>query len=334
MSEYSGINNVSNVEIFREYREQTRAKLETILAALILPFMLLAVSKQAYLFVLLQFVLFSLCLSSALSYRLKKTRLFPISIIFLTATLLLVYGIAQYGAYIAYWVYPFLVVNHIYTPRDIAKYTLPAIIGSVIVTSIIYLEPELYVRLIATILLLYMYTTIMINVISKQQKSLASLATIDTLTGAFNRNQMQSSFDSARERFQRGTMPVSLVYIDIDHFKTVNDNYGHEIGDRVLIDFVKLIKSRLRKVDDVFRMGGEEFIVLLTDTSLNGALQFANDLLQQIEKHEFVDKLNVTASMGVAEFQKEQTVDEWIKSADTQLYMAKNNGRNCVMPRQ
>ncbi|WP_200763826.1 GGDEF domain-containing protein [Nitrosophilus alvini] len=157
------------------------------------------------------------------------------------------------------------------------------------------------------------------------------LAVTDKLTGVYNRNKFYEVAQREMERSKRYKRPLSLIIMDIDYFKKINDTYGHDTGDYVLKTISKILKQGLRKSDYFFRWGGEEFIVLAPETTLYGAKQLAEKLRTMIENHKF-DKIGrVTASFGVASYEMEKDADEIIKKADNALYTAKESGRNRVV---
>ncbi|RUM48188.1 MAG: GGDEF domain-containing protein [Hydrogenothermus sp.] len=156
------------------------------------------------------------------------------------------------------------------------------------------------------------------------------LAETDRLTGLFNKGKFNEVLKKEIERAKRYKRPLSLIIFDIDHFKRINDTYGHKVGDEVLRELAKVIKSIIRKTDFVVRWGGEEFVILAPETDLDGALKLAEKLRQTVEKHQFPTVKNVTISLGVAQYIDEETPEEFIIRADMALYKAKENGRNRV----
>jgi diguanylate cyclase (GGDEF)-like protein len=118
--------------------------------------------------------------------------------------------------------------------------------------------------------------------------------------------------------------------LDIDHFKTVNDTYGHQAGDRVLQELTGLIAQHIRKVDYLARYGGEEFVILAPDTDLDGMYQLAEKLRRITETHVFHGQTRISLSVGVAQFASEDTIATLIGRADAALYRAKTQGRNRV----
>lgn len=156
----------------------------------------------------------------------------------------------------------------------------------------------------------------------------------DSLTGAYNRAAMDNTLLREIELAQRNKTPLSLAILDIDYFKSINDNYGHSAGDNVLKTMVTCVSSILRKSDMIFRYGGEEFVLLLSGTKKDGAYQVAERVRQLIEFHNFnYDQISipVTACLGVAELEKGFDAATLFENADNALYQAKQQGRNQVV---
>lgn len=156
------------------------------------------------------------------------------------------------------------------------------------------------------------------------------LARTDTLTGLSNRRYIKSRLLHELARAERHGAPVSIAILDIDHFKQVNDGYGHQAGDRVLVNVSNLITRCLRRIDIAGRWGGEEFLLVLADTSLSGAAIAAERVRAAIEREGAVHggPERVTASIGVAEFCSGEDAESLVRRADEALYRAKELGRN------
>lgn len=164
-------------------------------------------------------------------------------------------------------------------------------------------------------------------------KQLEHVAATDELTGLPNRRSMRAMLEHQMQRFLRYKSPFCVLMIDVDHFKLVNDKYGHQSGDDVLVHIAEVMKSTLRTSDILARWGGEEFIVMLPDTSLNDATEIAKRLCNEVEKSYLVisqKKLYFTISAGLTQTVKQSSIDEIIQSADRMLYQAKDYGRNRV----
>ena len=162
-------------------------------------------------------------------------------------------------------------------------------------------------------------------------QQLEQLATTDGLTGIWNRRHLEAMIEEAIARSDRYGEPLSLILCDLDHFKTINDRFGHTCGDQVLIEFCRRIRSQLRSSDGFGRWGGEEFLILLPCSDADAARSLADKLRQQIVSAPFAQVDRVTASFGVALRRPAETAEEWLQRVDNQLYAAKAAGRNRVV---
>jgi diguanylate cyclase (GGDEF)-like protein len=156
------------------------------------------------------------------------------------------------------------------------------------------------------------------------------LAETDPLTKIYNRLKFDSIFASEIMRVQRYKTPLSLIIFDIDDFKQINDTYGHNVGDNVLIELTKVVSNNIRTTDIFARWGGEEFVILTPNTDMDHAKELAERLRVAIEDSIFKEAFTVTCSFGVAEFKKGDTTDTLSKRADDALYEAKKSGKNRV----
>lgn len=159
-------------------------------------------------------------------------------------------------------------------------------------------------------------------------------AKIDALTGANNRAAMNENLEREVELARRHKTELSVLIFDLDHFKQINDNYGHLTGDAVLREIVKCTNQALRGTDMLFRFGGEEFVVILPGVNSTGAALAAERLRGVIEKHVFTSNqktVPVTASFGTASTSLKETAETIIERADKALYSAKKAGRNCII---
>lgn len=156
------------------------------------------------------------------------------------------------------------------------------------------------------------------------------LAIRDPLSGVFNRKKFYSELTKEIKRAERYGHNIALVMFDIDWFKEINDKYGHQTGDHVLQEIVKIVETNIRKTDVFCRYGGDEFVILMPETNIDGATHLAEKLKKSIEQHEFEQIKNITCSFGVSEYIEKEGEDSFIKRVDTALYNAKNSGRNSV----
>lgn len=159
---------------------------------------------------------------------------------------------------------------------------------------------------------------------------LRALSLTDRLTCMANRRQLDELLAAALDQARRTGLPLTLMIIDIDHFKAVNDAHGHLVGDQVLIEVAGILRAHMRRVDHVGRWGGEEFMVLCLETDEHGAGVLAEKLRREIETHEFAIVGHKTCSFGVATHAHGETLEALIERADRALYRAKEGGRNRV----
>ncbi|ABZ78306.1 diguanylate cyclase [Shewanella halifaxensis HAW-EB4] len=162
-----------------------------------------------------------------------------------------------------------------------------------------------------------------------EEKAL-KLAKTDVLTGLANRLELDSVLSYEIERLKRFQHPLSIIMLDLDHFKTVNDNYGHLLGDKCLINIAKMMKNNFRLIDTVGRWGGEEFLIICPETDFNGAIKLAEKFRRLIEEHIFPEVKRITGSLGVTSFIEGDTHETLVNRADKALYKAKKAGRNRV----
>ncbi|MDH5354907.1 MAG: GGDEF domain-containing protein, partial [Gammaproteobacteria bacterium] len=165
----------------------------------------------------------------------------------------------------------------------------------------------------------------------KRSASWEEISYTDALTGIYNRRKFDEYISMYTTIAQRNNQPFYLILLDIDHFKKINDTYGHDIGDQVLVDFSKMVTQLIRKSDIFCRYGGEEFALIVSNNeSLDGPV-LAEKIRQNMESNEFSEKaIKLTISCGVASFEANDTVSTLIRCADEALYKAKRAGRNRV----
>lgn len=164
----------------------------------------------------------------------------------------------------------------------------------------------------------------------EEKEKLRKLANLDQLTAIYNRRKFEELFELEYKRNKRYQRSLSCIFFDIDHFKKINDNYGHDVGDIVLKELSRLVLQSIRETDFFARWGGEEFIILLPETSKDVAFHIAENLRKKIVDASFTEVNKITVSLGVAELRNEH-MKSFIKRVDQALYKAKNSGRNCTV---
>ena len=172
--------------------------------------------------------------------------------------------------------------------------------------------------------------------VKEQAKTIAELRSkvrIDGLTGLLNRHALESDLRKELSKIKRYRYPLCLIMCDIDHFKRINDTYGHSIGDKVLKNLALIWKKSIRETDYIYRYGGEEFMIIAPHTTKEDGLKLAERLRKRASSYRFVvsppaDYITITVSMGVSEAEPDDTILEAVNRVDKALYMAKEQGRN------
>jgi diguanylate cyclase (GGDEF)-like protein len=196
------------------------------------------------------------------------------------------------------------------------------------------INKKFYINLFISLLITILIVLIIVYAINIYQKQLEKLAGEDTLTGLANRRKFNENFAAILKEYHKKIKKVSLLLIDIDDFKLVNDTYGHIIGDNILKEVAIFLKENLRKEDKIARWGGEEFAILLVDVTCQDALNIARQINQDIQKEprilELIEK-PITFSMGVGELRASDSQDGLIQRVDAAMYEAKEQGKNRVI---
>ena len=188
-----------------------------------------------------------------------------------------------------------------------------------------------FIRAQTSLLLLTIFTYLFAWLVEIQGQKLRQLASTDVLTGCCNRlvlNRVMNHVASMKLRYDQ---PTSLMMMDIDYFKKINDIYGHMVGDEVLKELTRLLKDRLRTADILIRYGGEEFLTILPNTRIQEAESLARSLVDLIGSYSFNDINQLTVSIGVSELRANEKADQCISRTDSLLYDAKRAGRNRVV---
>ncbi|GHE83082.1 GGDEF domain-containing protein [Thalassotalea profundi] len=265
----------------------------------------------------------------SLAYYTKKIRILSALIaVFINVGVVVVVVKNGYDSF--FWVYPvFASIYILLKPLEAFIVNILAGISLLLFADILtFMSLDSF---IITTLMLTMSAFVYSNHSLKQFRLLETLNTIDDLTGAFNRRALKTDIDeiiASSER--RGDSPL-LAILDLDYFKKVNDEFGHAVGDKVLKDFVAITKANIRKYDRLYRFGGEEFVLLVSD--IEGQQQnFIDNLRKSIKKElKTPNNKSITVSFGVATWIPNTTADSWLKRADKVLYQAKENGRDCAV---
>jgi diguanylate cyclase (GGDEF)-like protein len=262
-------------------------------------------------------------------YRTRRVRgaSIALAVLCIIGALVTVYvgGVQQ-----VYWAFP-AVMACFYLLKPMAAIILTLSFYALIVPKIFQdLETFPAGTVAATLFLTtaFAYAFSVIN--NRQQEQLVNLATRDPLTGAGNRRAFEVKLAEVTSSFSRSGQPTSLIVLDLDHFKNVNDVHGHAVGDQILREVVTIVNTRTRLNDSLFRIGGEEFVVVADGQCIGDASHLAEQLRTLVEVNELVPNSAVTISLGVAEFRTGESPQSWLSRADAALYQAKREGRNLM----
>ena len=266
----------------------------------------------------------------ALAIYLKKSPPIPLILLLVPAIPGIGLSLKVQGFFGALWCYPMVLLFTFALSRRMAN--AGNILLLLVVTALVYhyIGLAYAIRFFVTLTLTIILANITLSIIGELQRRLVDQAIVDPLTGVFNRRHMERCLGDAIERQRRSSAPASLLLVDVDHFKRINDQFGHAKGDSVLKGIVSLVGKRSRKLDLLFRIGGEEFMLLLPDTQEAAAAAVAEQLRASIVESSLLDGQQVTVSIGVGELRPGESLDSWMKHADDALYAAKKAGRNRV----
>ncbi len=260
-------------------------------------------------------------------YRTRRVRVasIAISIICIGGVLATVYLI---GPHQVYWSYPALMaVFYLIRPREamvLAALTVVALIPKLLTVDDSHATTTILITIVVTCTFAFAFSLIT----NRQREQLMRLATRDSLTGAGNRRALDIKLTELVNSFKRNREPSSIILLDLDHFKKVNDIYGHAAGDQILKSLTEIVNLRIRVTDSLYRIGGEEFVVVLDGQDLHRAAHLAEQLRTLVDANELVPDHSVTISLGVAEVKEGETPAAWLHRADEALYRAKDAGRN------
>ncbi len=193
-------------------------------------------------------------------------------------------------------------------------------------------KKNLYLNLLLMVFVAALLFIISSFILKNFKKEMEFIAGTDDLTGTANRRELIKQYNLFRYRSERYDTQFSLIMIDLDNFKEINDNYGHLAGDRILKSIAEIVKSEIRPVDVLSRWGGDEFVILLESSIKEASLtaERIKNAFRSIAIGAESNQVNVTVSMGITEYEKEETLEELTRKADYALYQSKENGKNCI----
>jgi diguanylate cyclase (GGDEF)-like protein len=244
---------------------------------------------------------------------------------------ILVVALREQGVIGVLWCFPTVLVFYVTLPERQAWIANAALYAVAVPTAWAGLPISIAARVAATLLGVSVFSAIFVRQIGKQQRELEERAVTDPLTGLRNRALLASTLEQAMEQARRSDVSMTLLGLDLDEFKSINDVHGHDAGDAVLRGVADILRSRIRRTDEAFRLGGEEFLVFLYGTDAERGRRLAEELRSAVESREMVPGLGVTVSIGVAGLDGDADWEAWMRRCDENLYSAKAHGRNLVV---
>jgi diguanylate cyclase (GGDEF)-like protein len=294
----------------------------------ILPFTIFrALQHDWYIAALDAFVVIGMSLIFIYVYKTNKVR--SVSFILIL--------VALCGNVVSFYLKGISQINWVYPAMLSAYYIMSPQKGMIInFVMLAFYVPKLLSLLntinVATIIVTVIITNIIAYVFAsglrKQETILKKLASEDYLTGTGNRRALSEKFKTTLQRLQNHDMTATILLLDLDHFKNVNDTHGHIKGDEVLIKLTELMNSHFNSQGYIYRYGGEEFLIVCPNIDIKEAFKKAEDFRDIVKSNIIIDGVEQTISIGVAEYIKEENIDDWIHRVDLALYQAKNQGRD------
>ena len=228
------------------------------------------------------------------------------------------------------WMYPVVMTNFLLVGR------LPALLVSGTAILVLVLHGQAFDSLIerfdflASASMVSLFAFIFALRTEAQKEQLETLASRDPLTGVLNRRAMEQEMQLVIEAHRRLGTTYGLMLLDLDRFKSINDTQGHEAGDVVLVNFATLVQSAIRKLDRMYRLGGEEFVLILPGSNVQGLATICENIRARVESGLRRHGESITVSIGAAELKDGEVSADWLARADLALYRAKRGGRNRV----
>ncbi len=276
-----------------------------------------------------------LCVIFLTWYGIKKHGIYYTHVLFLILVPLFNYAlfdtISRHGLVGVLWSFPVILGLYFcfYKSVAVVAVSITFIITMITCISVMSLS-NFFSSFVTLLMVIICFTTILFNFYHLYDL-VKNQAKIDPLTKMLNRNSLDDYLVISIKQ-QIKSLPPILLYFDLDNFKYINDTFGHSVGDLALINLSKLLKKQISNKNLVFRLGGEEFLVLLNDVSIVDAQSLAEDIRSKIEQSNLIENGHVvTSSIGMAVYQGEENWDLWLKRADEAMYQAKQNGKNQVI---
>lgn len=229
------------------------------------------------------------------------------------------------------WMYPVLMANFLLAGHRIAIPVSAVSIAALLLVPGVFADGLQMMLFLITTVVLCVFAFIFAYHTESQRVQMEALASHDSLTGVYNRRALERELQIAIQAFARQRAPHGLAVLDLDHFKRVNDSFGHEEGDRVLVDFTRLVVRGTRGGDRLFRLGGEEFVLMLPGADAAALQVLCEHTRARVAETLQCDGKPITVSIGAATLQPGEDAASWLARADAAMYLAKKQGRNAVV---
>ena len=260
-------------------------------------------------------------------YRTRRVRIAGIGISFICIAGV-ISTVYISGPHQVYWVYPVLVaIFYLVRPLEAITFTLVTV-AALIPSLLGDTDSHSTLTILVTIVVMSSFAFAFSLVTNRQREKLIQLATKDPLTGAGNRRHLDNKLNEIVNGYQRTATSAAMLLLDLDHLKKVNDRHGHVVGDQILKRITEIINIRIRVTDNLYRIGGDEFVVILEGQTIDHAAHLAEQLRTLVEANELIAGQPVTVSVGIAELNADESAEDWLHRADEALYGAKRDGRN------
>ena len=313
-----------------DYRETIFLRFAVITIAVLAPFVVYALIQGLWIMGLSGSLILAALVTDAWHVYRKTKPPIPLIAVFVPIILTVAVSIPERGYVAILWAYPATVMAYFILERRSANVVSAILLITVLPVAYKWLGGEIALRLLVTLALTVTFANIFSTAILRIQQQLHLLASIDPLTGACNRRYLKKRIDELIALYRDESMTASMLLVDIDHFKAINDEFGHDVGDKVLQQLVICMRDNLRNGDDIFRLGGEEFVVLLPAAGQEIAAGIAETIRSAVSEGHFLEGKTITISIGASERLPQEDEMNWLKRCDEELYRAKEQGRNRV----
>lgn len=263
----------------------------------------------------------------------KKDSKIPLSFSSIPLICALNTAIFDNGAASVFWCFPTTVINSFFYSKKFSRVCNITLFLTTTLSVFVNCELDIFLRFTACLGLMIFAMNYVLRVQETLHSKLHEQSVRDPLTNTYNRRLLDIRLNEAVEQKKRKGAVSSILLLDLDFFKKINDSFGHRAGDRILVKFAEIIKETTRSYDTLFRVGGEEFLLFMPDINEQKAGYVAEKIQKAISNAKFDIAFPVTVTIGVSEVRATDSVESWIASADKALYHGKNSGRNCIIKR-